>query len=75
MMLSDTIIVGLLSLFGTAIGSWSGMKLMSYRLEQLEKKVDQHNSFAEKIPLLEEKIKQIVQKMDEVERRLEKAEN
>lgn len=74
-MLSDTIIVGLLSLFGTAIGSWSGMKLMSYRLEQLEKKVDQHNSFAEKIPLLEEKIKQIVQKMDEVERRLEKAEN
>ena len=75
MMLSDTIIVGLLSLFGTAIGSWSGMKLMSYRREQLEKKVDQHNSFAEKIPLLEEKIKQIVQKMDEVERRLEKAEN
>lgn len=74
-MLSDTIVVGLLSLFGTAIGSWSGMKIMSYRLEQLEKKVDQHNAFAEKIPLLEEKIKQLVQKCDEIERRLEKAES
>lgn len=51
-----TIIVGGLSLIGTLAGSFGGMKLMSYRIEQLEKKVDKHNNFAERIPVLEEKI-------------------
>ena len=51
------IIVGILSLIGTIIGSYSGMKLMSYRIEQLEKKVDKHNNFAERVPILEEQIK------------------
>lgn len=51
-----TVIVGALSLLGTIIGSYSGMKLMTYRIEQLEKKVDKHNNFAERIPILEEKI-------------------
>lgn len=55
--MSDTIIVGLLSLAGTLIGSFGGMRLMSYRIEQLEKKVDKHNNFAERIPVLEEKLK------------------
>ena len=30
---------------------------MSYRIEQLEKKVDKHNNFAERVPILEEQIK------------------
>lgn len=55
--MSDTIIVGLLSLLGTCVGSWGGLKLMSYRIEQLEKKVDKHNNFAERMPVVEEKIK------------------
>ena len=29
----SAIIVGALSLLGTALGSWGGMKLMSYRIE------------------------------------------
>lgn len=55
--MTDTIIVGILSLIGTLAGSFSGMHLMSYRIEQLEKKVDKHNHFAERMPVLEEKIK------------------
>lgn len=51
-----TVIVGGLSLVGSLAGSFGGMKLMSYRIEQLEKKVDKHNNFAERIPVLEEKI-------------------
>ena len=51
------ILVALLSLAGTFIGSFSGLKLTSYRIEQLEKKVDKHNNFATRIPILEEKQK------------------
>lgn len=51
-----TVIVGGLSLVGTLAGSFGGMKLMTYRIEQLEKKVDKHNNFAERIPVIEEKI-------------------
>lgn len=34
----ESVIVGVLSLAGTVIGSFSGMRLMSYRIEQLEKR-------------------------------------
>lgn len=51
------ILVALLSLLGTFIGSFSGLKLTSYRIEQLEKKVEKHNNFAARVPILEEKQK------------------
>lgn len=55
-----TVIVGVLSLLGTLIGSLGGMKLISYRIEQLEKKVEKHNSVIERTYKLEE-----VQKVQE----------
>ena len=55
-----TVIVGVLSLLGTLVGSWGGMKLISYRIEQLEKKVEKHNSVIERTYKLEE-----VQKVQE----------
>lgn len=55
--MTNEIIVASLSLIGTFIGSFSGMKLMSYRIEQLEKEVDKHNNFAERIPIIEEQMK------------------
>ena len=45
------IITAGLALIGTAIGSFSGFKLTSYRVEQLEKKVDKHNNFASRMPV------------------------
>lgn len=66
------IIIAALSLAGTFVGSFSGMKLMSYRIEQLERKVDKHNNFAERIPVLEEKIKTQGRRIDEMERELSK---
>lgn len=62
------IIVAVLSLIGTLIGSYSGMKLMSYRIEQLEKKVDKHNNFAERIPIIEEQIKVANHRIDDLEK-------
>jgi hypothetical protein len=62
--MSNEIIVGLLSLAGTFIGSYSGMRLMSYRIEQLEKrvkdlenKVDDQNKLNERVSLAERDIK------------------
>lgn len=63
----DSIIVAVLSLIGTAIGTFSGFKLITYRVEQLEKKVDKHNNFAERIPVVEEKIKIIDHRLDNLE--------
>lgn len=63
----NTLIVASLSLLGTCVGSWSGAKLMSYRLEQLEKKVDKHNNFAERMPVVEEQIKVINHRLEDLE--------
>lgn len=50
--MSDTVIVACLSLLGTVIGSGLGViasnKLVQYRLEQLEKKVQAHNNLVER---------------------------
>lgn len=62
-----TVIVGLLSLIGTCVGSWGGLKLMSYRIEQLEKKVDKHNHFAERMPVVEEQIKVMNHRISDLE--------
>lgn len=55
--MSDTIIVALLSLAGTAIGSVVGIvtsqKLIEYRLKQLEDKVNKHNQMVERMYKIE----------------------
>lgn len=55
--MSDVVIVGILSLIGTLLGSISGIlaasKLTNYRIEQLEKKVEKHNSVLERVYELE----------------------
>lgn len=63
-----TVIVGVLSLIGTLAGSYGGMKLMTYRIEQLEKKVDKHNNFAERVPILEEQMKVANHRIEDLER-------
>lgn len=68
----STIIVGVLSLIGTLIGSFSGMKLMSYRLEQLEAKVNKHNSVIERTFILEEQIKVANHRIEDLEKFEEK---
>ena len=56
--MSSEIIVALLSMAGTAIGSILGVmaanKLTNYRIGQLEKKVDKHNTVIERTFKLEE---------------------
>ena len=55
--MSESIVIAILSLAGTIIGSLLGIlasnKLVVYRIEQLEKKVEKHNSVIERVYLLE----------------------
>lgn len=70
--MDNEIIVALVSMAGTVIGSFAGIltssRLTSFRLEKLEQKVDKHNSFAERIPVVEEKIKVLNHRVDDIER-------
>ncbi len=70
--MDNEIIVALVAMAGTLIGSFGGIitssKLTSYRLDKLEQKVDKHNSFAERLPLVEEKIKFLNEKIEDMER-------
>lgn len=57
-MMSTEVVVALITLVGSGIGSLAGVivsaKLTTYRLEQLEKKVDKHNTVIERTYKLEE---------------------
>ena len=80
----EAIIVALIGLAGSAIGSIIGViasaRLTSYRIEQLEKKVDAHNhvidrvyKLEERTELQEEKIKVANHRIDDLERKVEPA--
>ncbi len=71
--MDSTIICAMISLLGTLGGSLGGIlvssKLTAYRLEQLEKKVAEHNNFARRMPVIEERVEQIEHRMNKMEER------
>lgn len=71
----ETIVVAIISLFGTCIGTFAGIftssKLTMYRIEQLEKKVDKHNSVVERTALLEQNIKSVWHSINEIKENVE----
>jgi hypothetical protein len=71
----SVIIVAVLSLAGTLTGSYFSQRksaaLMAYRLEQLEKKVDKHNSVIERTYKLEERCEVIDEKIKVTNHRLD----
>ena len=73
--MTNEVIVAILALVGTLIGTFGGIltssKLTAYRLEQLEQKVDKHNNFAERIPVIEEQIKVANHRIDDLEKQKE----
>ena len=65
--MTSEIMVALIAFLGTLCGTFGGLiassRLTSFRIEQLEKKVERHNSVVERTYILEEQMK-------ETERRL-----
>lgn len=72
--LDGTIVVALLSLAGTLLGSITGIltanKLSNYRIEQLEKKVEKHNSVVERMAIVEQSTKSAHHRIDDNEEEL-----
>ena len=77
--MSETVIVAILSLVGTLIGSLGGIlaanKLTNYRIKKLEEKVEKHNQVVERVYRLEsleavneEKIAAVDEKIDHLDR-------
>lgn len=68
--MDNTVIVAILGCVGTIVGSGLGViassKLTSFRLEQLEKKVDKHNSVIERTFKLEEKVHEMAEDIKEL---------
>lgn len=77
--MDSTVIVALISLVGTLAGSLGGIlvssKLTAYRLEQLEKRVAEHNNFAKRMPVVEEQIKVINHRLQDLEAEVNHHEN
>ncbi len=73
--MSDAVLVAIIGLGGSCLGSVIGMitsgKLTSYRLEQLEKKVDKHNNLVERTYKLEESEKVLEEKIKVANHRIE----
>lgn len=60
MTIDPALLAALLSVLGSALGAFAGIvintRLTTYRIEQLEKKVDKHNSVVERTYNLEERL-------------------
>lgn len=72
--MTDTVLVAIISLIGTLGGSFGGVlasnKLVNYRLGQLEKKVEKHNSVIERTYKLEEEETVIEEKIKVINHRI-----
>lgn len=76
--MSAEIIVALLALVGTLVGSFTGVwkanQMSSYRIQQLEKKVEKHNSVVERTAILERDIKTVWRNIDEIKEDIKEVE-
>ena len=59
--MNASVMVSIISLCGTFVGTFGGIlvsnRLTTYRIEQLEKKVDKHNTVIERVYKLEQQVK------------------
>ena len=72
--MSTEVIVALVAFLGTVVGSLGGViasaRLTTYRIEQLEKRVEKHNSVVERVTLVEQSTKSAHHRIDDIEERL-----
>lgn len=61
--IASAVITGLFSLWGVYAANRKSQALIAYRLEQLEKKVDKHNSVVERTYILEGQVREMQNEM------------
>lgn len=69
--MNDNIWIAALSLVGTVFGSWMGVRqanrLVNYRIDMLEAKVDKHNHLVERMVVVEQSTKSAHKRIDKWE--------
>lgn len=77
--MSEAIVVAGISLAGTLCGTWGGImtanRLTAYRIEQLERKVEKHNSVIERVFKLEEHDAVMDERISNMEKEIERSNN
>lgn len=62
------VITGVLSLIGVFIANSKTSAVMQTKIDMLTEEVKKHNHFAERMPVVEEQIKGINRRLDDLER-------
>ena len=66
-----SIIVALITATGAGAGSLYGIKksnsLIDYKIEELTREVREHNNFARRMPVVEEQIKAVKHRLEDLE--------
>jgi hypothetical protein len=72
--MDTAMLTALLSLFGSLIGTFGGIitgtKLVNYRIEQLEKKVEKHNNAVERLFKAEGHIEELQHDVREIKNKI-----
>lgn len=72
--MDSTIIIAVISFFGTCVGSVGGIltanKLVNYRLKQLEKKVELHNNAVERLYKAEGHIEELQHDVKDIKNKI-----
>lgn len=69
------IITGIVTLAGVLIANSKSQAVTDVKIEELTREVRKHNSFAEKIPVIEEQIKVANHRIDDLEQQSRKENN
>lgn len=72
--MTESIIVAMISFLGTMVGSLSGLRLVNYRIQKLEEKVNMHNQVIQRTFVLEEQMKVANHRISDLERHEEQNE-
>lgn len=79
----SAIITGGLALIGVVVTNWSNNRKVTHaldkaqsvtecKIEELTREVREHNNFARRMPVVEEQIKTISRRLDDLERKVNK---
>ena len=72
--ITSAIVVALLSLMGNCLTWWLAHRkstaLVTYRLEQLEKKVEKHNNVVERVTTMETNVTSMSKDLDKIKERV-----
>ena len=70
-----SVVSGAVTLIGVLIANSKSQAVTDTKLEELTREVREHNNFAQRVPLLEEKMKVANHRIDDLEKQTERLES